>query len=128
MHGDGWEVLAKELNAALDCVFVSESESTKPHYSGYSFLEALALAASGGTAPLARFVRDRQGRNILSDRHWQYLAVFIYSLWNATKAATRAAQARPSERRQQCRKLCRKSRGAIASSLARRAWAPARAQ
>jgi len=85
MHGDEWKVLAKELNAALDCVFVSESESAKPHYSGYSFLEALALAASGGTAPLARFVRDRQGRNMLSDRHWQYLAVFIYSLWRPPK-------------------------------------------
>lgn len=82
---DVWQELAEELSAALDPVFVSDSESTKPHHADFSFLEALALAVDGGTAPLARFIRDPQGRECLSDRDWQFLAVFIRSLWRPPK-------------------------------------------
>ena len=30
---------------------------------------------------LARFIRDRRGRELLSEKDWRYLAVFIWSLF-----------------------------------------------
>lgn len=79
---DDWQAAREDLNAALATPFTSKSrESTKPHHSKYSFLEAMLLAVDGGTTPLARFIRDRRGREFLSEQDWQYLAVFIRSLW-----------------------------------------------
>lgn len=79
---DDWQAAREDLNAALATPFTSKSrESTKPHHSKYSFLEAMLLAVDGGTTPLARFIRDRKGRELLSEQDWQYLAVFIRSLW-----------------------------------------------
>ena len=57
---DDWQAAREDLNAALATPFTSKSrESTKPHHAGYTFLEALAFAADGGTIPLARFILDR---------------------------------------------------------------------
>jgi hypothetical protein len=79
---DDWQAAREHLNAALATPFTSKSrESTKPHHSRFSFLEAMLLAVDGGTTPLARFIRDRRGRELLSEQDWQYLAVFIRSLW-----------------------------------------------
>ena len=34
---------------------------------------------------LTRFIRDRRGRELLSEKDWRYLAVFIWSLWKPPK-------------------------------------------
>jgi len=79
--GESWRVLAEEVNAALATPFTSKTcESTKPHHAGFSFLEALALAAVGGTIPLARFILDRSQRERLSEQDWRFVAVVIWSL------------------------------------------------
>ena len=78
---DDWQAAREELNAALATPFTSKSrESTKPHHAGYSFLEALALAADGGTFPLARFILDRSQRERLSEQDWRFAAIVIWSL------------------------------------------------
>jgi hypothetical protein len=83
---DDWHVLVEELSVALATPFTSKSrESTKPRHAEFSFLEAMYFAVDGGTIPLARFIRDRRGRELLSEQDWQYLAVFIQSLLRPPK-------------------------------------------
>ena len=96
---DDWQAARQSLNAALATPFTSKSrENTKPHHSKYSFLEAMFLAVDGGTTPLARFIRDRWGRKLLSEQDWQYLAVFIRSLWKSPPATAWPSEAWRSKR------------------------------
>lgn len=76
-----WQALAEDRNSVVATPFTSKSlESTKPHYAGFSFLEALALAARGGTIPLARFILDRRQRERISEKNWRLLAGVVWSL------------------------------------------------
>ena len=89
---DDWQAAREDLNAALATPFTSKSrESTKPHHAGFSFLEALALAADGGTFPLARFILDRSQRERLSEQDWRFVAVVICVIAAAIRAGARAS-------------------------------------
>ena len=71
----------KQLRIALRNAFTNESaEAGKPHHAGYSFIEALYLATKGGTAPLARWIRDPRARPKLTDQDWKYAAVVVWLL------------------------------------------------
>ena len=75
-----WCVVADELNRALDALLASRSrETTKRHHAGFTFLEALEFAASGGTLPLARFILDPCQRERFSEQDWRFVAVIIAS-------------------------------------------------
>jgi hypothetical protein len=82
MEGDeleSWKELAEQLRAKLREVFAAKTtEDTRPHYAGYSFREALALALDGGTIPLAYWIRDRHEQ--LSAQDWRLVAMAVWAL------------------------------------------------
>ncbi len=83
---DDWPLLQADLEAAQSTPFTPKRrESTKPYHAGFSFQEAMCLARTGGTTPLARFIRDPEGRKHIGEREWKHLAAFVHSLWRQPK-------------------------------------------